>query len=206
MTSSLLPPGSSALERRLAQACSGISDLNVPLRDLWNPWKCPAKFLPYLAWAFSVDRWEETWTETAKRQAVSDAFWIHQRKGTVAAVKRVIQGLGYSMTLEEWWKVADPAGTFRLEIDLNEIGITEPMIAELERIIGDAKPVSRHISQLTLSASAYGTAHIGAAIADGEVITVYPPGYEPDDSIYFDSTANYDETYYYTGNKYGKSE
>ncbi|MFC5755103.1 phage tail protein I, partial [Actinomadura rugatobispora] len=93
MTSSLLPPGSSALERRLAQACSGISDLNVPLRDLWNPWKCPAKFLPYLAWAFSVDRWEETWTETAKRQAVSDAFWIHQRKGTVAAVKRVIEGL-----------------------------------------------------------------------------------------------------------------
>ncbi|WP_308906556.1 phage tail protein I, partial [Klebsiella pneumoniae] len=70
MTSSLLPPGSSALERRLAQACSGISDLNVPLRDLWNPWKCPAKFLPYLAWPFSVDRWEHTWTETAKRQAV----------------------------------------------------------------------------------------------------------------------------------------
>ncbi|SBX00355.1 tail protein I [Klebsiella pneumoniae] len=202
----MLPPGSSALERRLAQACSGISDLNVPLRDLWNPWKCPAKFLPYLAWAFSVDRWEENWTETAKRQAVSDAFWIHQRKGTVAAVKRVIEGLGYSMTLNEWWEVADPAGTFRLEIDLKDIGITEQMIAELERIIGDAKPVSRHISQLTLSASAYGTAHIGAAIADGEVITVYPPGYEPDDSIYFDSTAYYDETYYHTGNKYGKSE
>lgn len=199
MTSSLLPPGSSALERRLAQACSGISDLNVPLRDLWNPWKCPAKFLPYLAWAFSVDRWEENWTETAKRQAVSDAFWIHQRKGTVAAVKRVIEGLGYSMTLEEWWEVADPAGTFRLEIDLNEIGITEPMIYELERIIGDAKPVSRHISQLTLSASTYGPANIGAAVFDGDVITVYPPGYKPDDSIYYDATAHYDENYQYSG-------
>lgn len=196
---SLLPPGSSALERRLAQACSGISDLNVPLRDLWNPWKCPAKFLPYLAWAFSVDRWEETWTETAKRQAVSDAFWIHQRKGTVAAVKRVIEGLGYSMTLNEWWEVADPAGTFRLEIDLNEIGITEPMITELERIIGDAKPVSRHISQLTLSASAYGSAYIGAAICDGEVITVYPPGYESDDSIYYDAAVIYDGNYHYSG-------
>ncbi|HBQ5852061.1 phage tail protein I [Klebsiella pneumoniae] len=200
MSSSLLPPGSSALERRLAQACSGISDLNVPLRDLWNPWKCPAKFLPYLAWAFSVDRWEENWTETAKRQAVSDAFWIHQRKGTVAAVKRVIEGLGYSMTLEEWWEVADPAGTFRLEIDLNEIGITEPMIYELERIIGDAKPVSRHISQLTLSAGAYGVAHIGMAVADGEIITVYPPGYEPNDSINYDGIAYYNASYYYTGN------
>lgn len=196
---SLLPPGSSALERRLAQACSGISDLNVPLRDLWNPWKCPAKFLPYLAWAFSVDRWEETWTETAKRQAVSDAFWIHQRKGTVAAVKRVIEGLGYSMTIEEWWEVADPAGTFRLEIDLNDIGITEPMIYELERIIGDAKPVSRHISQLTLSVSIQGIASIGVVAFDGEVISVYPPGYTPDDSIYFDGEARYDSNFYFSG-------
>ncbi|VFZ55739.1 phage tail protein I [Klebsiella pneumoniae] len=199
MTSSLLPPGSSALERRLAQACSGISDLNVPLRDLWNPWKCPAKFLPYLAWAFSVDRWEETWTETAKRQAVSDAFWIHQRKGTVAAVKRVIEGLGYSMTLEEWWKVADPAGTFRLEIDLNEIGITEPMIYELERIIGDAKPVSRHISQLTLSVSIQGVACVGAAMTDGEVITVFPSGYKPDDSIYYNGLVHFDKNTYFSG-------
>ncbi|HCI4237313.1 TPA: phage tail protein I [Klebsiella pneumoniae] len=199
MTSSLLPPGSSALERRLAQACSGISDLNVPLRDLWNPWKCPAKFLPYLAWAFSVDRWEETWTETEKRQAVSDAFWIHQRKGTVAAVRRVIETLGYSMTLQEWWKVADPPGTFRLEIDLNEIGITEPMIYELERIIGDAKPVSRHISQLTLSVSTKGLASVGCAILDGEDITIYPAGYTPDESIYYDGQAHYDGNYHFSG-------
>ncbi len=192
MTSSLLPPGSSTLERRLAQACSGISDLNVPLRDLWNPWKCPEKFLPYLAWAFSVDRWEETWTETAKRQAVSDAFWIHQRKGTVAAVKRVIEGLGYSMTLEEWWEVADPAGTFRLEIDLHEIGITEPMITELERIIGDAKPVSRHIYQLTLSNGIRGMMWGGSASCDGEVITVYPKGYKPDGIYMYDGTIFYD--------------
>lgn len=54
---SLLPPGSSPLERRLAQTCSGISDLQVSLRDLWNPATCPIRFLPYLAWAFSVDRW-----------------------------------------------------------------------------------------------------------------------------------------------------
>ncbi|MFI9662402.1 phage tail protein I [Klebsiella michiganensis] len=197
MMNSLLPPGSSALERRLAKACSGISDLNVPLRDLWNPWKCPVKFLPYLAWAFSVDRWEETWTETAKRQAVSDAFWIHQRKGTVAAVKRVIEALGYTMTIEEWWKIADPAGTFRLEIELNEVGITEPMIYELERIISDAKPVSRHISQLKLSASTSGVVNIGAAIFDGEVTTVYPHGYIADDSIYYDAAAFYSGNYHF---------
>lgn len=192
--------GSSVLEQRAAAACAFISDLSVPLRDLWNPWRCPVKFLPYLAWAFSVDRWEETWSETVKRQAVSDAFWIHQRKGTVAAVRRVIETLGYSITLQEWWTVADPAGTFRLTVDLNDIGITEPMIKELERIIGDAKPVSRHISQLTLSASAYGTAHIGAAMVDGEVITVYPQNYSPDGSIYYDGQAYFDGSYLFSEN------
>ncbi|HBX3784857.1 TPA: phage tail protein I, partial [Klebsiella pneumoniae subsp. pneumoniae] len=88
MTSSLLPPGSSALERRLAQACSGISDLNVPLRELWNPWKCPASFLPYLAWAFSVDSWDESWSEQEKRTVISESFRLHQHKGTIAAIRR----------------------------------------------------------------------------------------------------------------------
>ncbi|MCQ8439232.1 phage tail protein I [Klebsiella pneumoniae] len=191
--------GSSLLEQRAAAACASISDLSVPLRDLWNPWKCPVKFLPYLAWAFSVDRWEETWSETEKRQAVSDAFWIHQRKGTVAAVRRVIETLGYSMTLQEWWKVADPAGTFRLEIDLNDIGITESMIKELERIIGDAKPVSRHISQLTLSLSVTALASIGTAFIDSEVITVYPPEYVPDGGIYYDGQQHYSGNVYFLG-------
>ncbi|EWD01093.1 hypothetical protein X657_4214 [Klebsiella pneumoniae NB60] len=199
MNNSLMAIGSSLLEQRAAAACASISDLSVPLRDLWNPWKCPVKFLPYLAWAFSVDRWEETWSEMVKRQAVSDAFWIHQRKGTVAAVRRVIETLGYSMTLQEWWEVADPAGTFRLEIDLNDIGITESMIKELERIIGDAKPVSRHISQLTLSVSIQGTAYIGAAMTDGEVITVFPSGYKPDDGIYYDGMARFDKNTYFAG-------
>ncbi len=199
MNNSLMANGSSLLEQRAAAACASISDLSVPLRDLWNPWKCPVKFLPYLAWAFSVDRWEETWSETEKRQAVSDAFWIHQRKGTVAAVRRVIETLGYSMTLQEWWKVADPAGTFRLEIDLNDIGITESIIKELERIIGDAKPVSRHISQLTLSLSVTALASIGTAFIDSEVITVYPPEYVPDGGIYYDGQQHYSGNVYFSG-------
>ncbi|HEN4834241.1 phage tail protein I [Klebsiella pneumoniae] len=189
--------GSSVLEQRAAEACAVISDLSVPLRDLWNPWRCPVKFLPYLAWAFSVDRWEETWSETEKRQAVSDAFWIHQRKGTVAAVRRVIETLGYSMTLQEWWEVADPAGTFRLEVDLNDIGITESMIKELERIIGDAKPVSRHLSQITIATKSQGVAYIGAAAFVGDEISVYPPGYKPDESIHYDGLIFHDGNYQY---------
>lgn len=171
---SLLPPGSSSLERRAAQACAGISDLNVPLRDLWNPARCPVKFLPYLAWAFSVDRWDEKWTETEKRKAVTDAFYIHRRKGTIAAIRRVVAPLGYLIEVHEWWDFGDPAGTFRLVIGVLDQGITEEMYLELERVINDARPVSRHLIGMTLIQNVPGTLFIGAATIDGDVITVYP--------------------------------
>ncbi|CAI1626083.1 MAG: phage tail protein I [Serratia liquefaciens] len=196
---SLLPSGSTPLERRAAEACAGISDLNTPLRDLWNPDRCPVKFLPYLAWAFSVDRWDEKWTPAEKRKAVKDAFYIHRRKGTIAAIRRVIEAMGYSMSIAEWWQVADPRGTFRLTIDVNDVGITEEIVRELERLIGDARPVSRHIAQLSISTRTTGDIYIAAAINDGNIITVYPANYQPNDSIHYDGMPHYDGNYYYSG-------
>lgn len=197
---SLLPPGSSPLERRAAEACAAVSDLNVPLRDLWNPDKCPIVFLPYLAWAFSVDRWDEKWPAAEKRKAVKDAFYIHRRKGTVAAIRRVIENMGYWMSIEEWWQVADPAGTFRLVIDVNDVGITDETVNELERLVGDAKPVSRHISQLNIRTVTRGKIYGAVASYCGEILTVYPRGETPEMHIYYDGKIKHSGHYFYTGN------
>ncbi|CAI2535206.1 Bacteriophage P2-related tail formation protein [Serratia liquefaciens] len=203
--SSVLPPGSSALERRAAEACSVGMDLNVPLRDLWNPARCPVKFLPYLAWAFSVDRWDEDWPEAEKRKAVSDAFYIHRRKGTVAAIRRVIENMGYAMSIAEWWEVADPAGTFRLTIDVNDIGITEEMVSELERLIGEAKSASRHIAQLSISTQTSGNIYAAASAFDGDIVTIYPSGYEPKVEIKYNSLPDFGGNYRYSGESYDEN-
>lgn len=174
MSNSLLPPGSSALERRLAQACRSISGLNVPLRDLWNPDTCPVNFLPYLAWAFSVDRWDESWAESVKRKVVKDAFYIHQHKGTVSAIRRVVEPLGYLIRVIEWWKTNDVPGTFRLDVGVLDTGITEEMYHELERVIADAKPCSRHLIGLSITLDANGTVPVAVASYDGDELTVYP--------------------------------
>lgn len=174
MSNSLLPPGSSALERRLAQACSGISGLNVPLRDLWNPDTCPVNFLPYLAWAFSVDRWDESWAESVKRKVVKDAFYIHQHKGTVSAIRRVVEPLGYLIRVIEWWKTNDVPGTFRLDVGVLDTGITEEMYHELERVIADAKPCSRHLIGLSITLDANGTVPVAVTSYSGDELTVYP--------------------------------
>lgn len=117
---SLLPPGSSALECRLAQSCSGISELQVPLRGLWNPATCPVSFLSYLVWAFSVDRWDESWAEIVNRRVVQDAFYIHQHKGTTSAVRRVVEPFGFLIRILEWWQTNEAPGTFRLDIGVQD--------------------------------------------------------------------------------------
>ncbi|ENS3353965.1 phage tail protein I [Salmonella enterica] len=171
---SLLPPGSSPLERRLAQTRSGISDLQVSLRDLWNPATCPIRFLPYLAWAFSVDRWDESWTESVKRRVVLDAFYIHQHKGTTSAVRRVVEPFGFLIRIIEWWQTGETPGTFRLDIGVQDHGITEDTYLELERLISDAKPCSRHMTGMSINMQTSGPYWVGAASYLGEEITVYP--------------------------------
>lgn len=189
--------GSSVLEQRAAAACAVISDLTVPLRDLWNPETCPVKFLPYLAWAFSVDRWDENWSEAEKRSVIGEAFWLHQRKGTVAAIRRVIEKMGYALTLEEWWNVADPAGTFRLEVDINDIGITPLMLDELNRLINDAKPVSRHISRMNIASVTLGPVSVGTSSGCGEIISVYPEEYQPEDNFLYNGVIFHDGNFNY---------
>lgn len=171
---SLMPLGSSPLERRLAQSCSGISGLQVQLRDLWNPATCPVCFLPYLAWAFSVDRWDENWAESVKRQVVQDAFYVHQRKGTISAVRRVVEPFGFLIRILEWWQTNEAPGTFRLDIGVQDQGITEETYLELERLISDAKPCSRHLIGMSINLQTSGPYWVGAGTYIGEEITVYP--------------------------------
>lgn len=174
MNDRLLPSGSTQLEVAAAQALSKIGNLSVPLRDLWDPDSCPLKLLPYLAWAFSVDRWDENWTEQAKRSAVRAAWFVHKHKGTIGALRRVVEPLGYLIRVTEWWQTNDIPGTFRLDVGVLETGITEEMYQELERLIADAKPCSRHLIGLSINLDVSGNFYIAAATYDGEELTVYP--------------------------------
>lgn len=55
-----------------------------------------------------------------------------------------------------------------------ETGITEEMYYEMERLIADAKPTSRHLIGLNIIQDVPGYLHTGALTYDGDIITVYP--------------------------------
>ncbi|STJ83354.1 tail protein [Escherichia coli] len=138
--SRLLPTGSSPLEVAAAKACAEIEKTPVSIRELWNPDTCPANLLPWLAWSFSVDRWDDKWPEATKRAVIRDAYSFNCHKGTIGAIRRVVEPLGYLIEVREWWQLNEEPGTFRIVVGVLEQGITEEMYQELERLVADAKP------------------------------------------------------------------
>lgn len=172
---SLLPLNSTLLERAIEAATDGQTD--IPLRTLYNPDKCPVAYLPLLAWAWSVDRWDNNWSEAVKRSVIRSSFFVHAHKGTVGALRRVVEPLGYLIDVQHWYETTPMGvpGTFALKVGVLETGITEEMYAELERLIDDAKPVSRHLTGLAISLESTGAINIFASAYDGDEIDVYPP-------------------------------
>ena len=173
--SSLLPINATPLERALAAVSTG--DTAIVLRTLYNPDTCPAHLLSQLAWAWSVDRWDSSWSETVKRNAIKASFFIHARKGTIGALRRVVEPLGYLIEVVEWWQTEPQGepGTFALKVGVMETGISEATYQELTQLIDDAKPLSRHMSGLAISLETAGTIAYGAFVEQGEELDVYPP-------------------------------
>ncbi|MCK3658545.1 phage tail protein [Pasteurellaceae bacterium Pebbles2] len=95
MNKSLLPIGSTPLERKLSHTFAVISDIPVPINLLWQAKHCPVELLPWLAWSVSVDEWDEDWAEEDKRNAILDSIHIHKIKGTVSSIRRVLASAGY---------------------------------------------------------------------------------------------------------------
>ncbi|PLA98018.1 phage tail protein I, partial [Escherichia coli] len=172
--SRLLPTGSSPLEVAAARACAEIEKTPVSIRELWNPDTCPANLLPWLAWSFSVDRWDDKWPEATKRAVIRDAYFIHCHKCTIGSIRRVVEPLGYLIEVREWWQLNEEPGTFRIVVGVLEQGITEEMYQELERLVADAKPASRHLTGLAISLSTTGNIFAGAGCYHGDALTVYP--------------------------------
>ena len=171
-----LPPNTTQLERAVALCCAKLAEIPVPIRNLHNPDRCPLEFLPLLAWACSVDRWDDTWAESVKRGAIKASYYIHKHKGTIAAVRRVVESLGYLIKITEWWQATPPAtrGTFRLDVGVLDSGITDDMFMEMERLIADAKPLSRHLTGLAIYLETRGSISVGVHAQHGDEMTVYP--------------------------------
>jgi len=170
MSTSLLPPNASDLERAVEAATARLVAPSV--HTLWDPWACPLHLLPWLAWAVGVKEWVDGWPEDTQRQSIASAMQIARRRGTVWAVREALRAAGYAdARVEEGLPVLRHDATqlrdgtetygsgnrwamFRLIADIGEDkGVGGAELARLLRLVDDAKPVRSELREVVYQAS-----------------------------------------------------
>ncbi|UIJ38730.1 phage tail protein I [Desulfobaculum bizertense] len=172
----LLPPNATPAERAFSEATTRIDRIPVPIARLYNPDDCPVEFLPWLAWALSVDAWESSWSEAQKRRAVKNAIWIHKHKGTRGAVERAVQTLGYRIRILEWWQERPKAErfTFSIDIEVDDRGVSPELFSSLTRVVNKAKNTRSHLRGFQVAESVRSECPAAGAFQQGTDLTVYP--------------------------------
>ncbi|KVU44757.1 phage tail protein [Burkholderia ubonensis] len=136
----LLPPNATMLETRTAAALAAVDALPIPIRDYWNPDRCPSALLPYLAAEVSVDGWELAESDDARRALIRGAIQLHQKRGTPWAVREVIRRLGFGeVTIVEGRRVRRRDGS----VTYNGDYVHGRETAWAEYIVKLSRPITR---------------------------------------------------------------
>ncbi|HHC7130662.1 TPA: phage tail protein I [Vibrio parahaemolyticus] len=74
-------------------------------------------FLPWLAWWFRVDAWDDNWSDERKRESISSALILRKYKGTIWAVERALELSLFEATVVPWYSMVPEGerGTFRID-------------------------------------------------------------------------------------------
>jgi phage tail P2-like protein len=172
--SELLPPNATTAEVAMSGAVARMSNVPVPVRDVWDAETCPASVLPWLAWAFSVDQWDSSWTEAQKRATIAASVSVHRYKGTIGAVREAIAALGVDVDIQEWYRQAPPGApyTFGLTLNASQVGATQAQLLKLLDVVDGSKNLRSHLTSVAESITSEARAFVGGVVLMGSEITV----------------------------------
>ena len=166
--SELLPPNSTALERRLATTNARITGIPVDIATLVSADLIPLSFLPWLAWHLSVTSWNDSWSEQTKRSRIKTAIRTARIRGTATAVRQVCASFGANVAMREWFETTPRGkpGTFEIVMTAGTADGAPPTAECVAEVIADVNAVKRgtaHFS-FTQGFAANGRVSVGAAM------------------------------------------
>ncbi|EKK1679657.1 TPA: phage tail protein I [Escherichia coli] len=178
----LLPPPPLASDERFSILANiaaerfaqlDLTALMVYLVDLVD-----ASALPALAEQFHVqglEGWLFTTDEREKRELIKQAIELHKYKGTIWAVRRVLEIISLPGTISEWFEYGGKAYFFKVDIELVDKGMDENLFNDLVELIHEYKNTRSKLEALIvwiINQSAIPV--IGCALYGGELTTVLP--------------------------------
>ncbi|MDA4982286.1 phage tail protein I [Acinetobacter baumannii] len=183
----LLPPNTTAFEKKIVETTAKTTELNTNLSSLIRVDDAPADFLSILAWQFSVDRWQDDWSDEVKRAQIKNSIKVHTYKGTNFALRSIVESFGYSLTIHEWWQESpmNEPGTFQITIETNGRALTEKTSKTLVELLQDAKPLTRELKGIEINViNVQGETNVACGCYGGDDVTIYPKVDDPNSVMY----------------------
>lgn len=174
----ILPSNASAVERAIDRVFADHLE-SVPVDRIFNQWdphKCPLSLLGWLAWAVSVDDWNNDWPEDVKRNVIANTIDAHRIKGTESGLNAALSALALPTRIREWTE--DPQTrvphTFAMEVELAERGVNVKDLNEIVRVATNAKNARSQFSGVTLISRRISHLFFAAAARITTRITIAP--------------------------------
>ncbi len=103
------------------------------IRSLFDPMTCPVELLPWLAYALSVDVWNDRWPEQTKRAVCANSLNVHLHKGTLGGIEHALGALGVRAEIVEWWQAKPEAEPGTMEVTM---WVHDNILSDAEVLIG----------------------------------------------------------------------
>ena len=124
-TQDLLPINATTLERSLSIACTRLHKIPTNVNQVWDAlWDKQQleqfeTLAPWLAWALSVNFWQEGWSLEQKQLAISQSMQAHTSRGSLKAVADAVNTVlslhsptlndfSKAFSIKEWWQQEEP--------------------------------------------------------------------------------------------------
>jgi len=171
-------PQVQALSTALDQALQALPALLNGARMLSDISEQPEAMLDSLAWQFHVDEYQGSYALEIKRQLIAQSVYIHQHRGTPAAVQAVISIIfGPGAVLQEWFDYAGDPYHFRILCPSSPAPWSDSDIHDqIVALINRAKNVRSVMDALLVSTEIDRPIYVGGAVLVSKYIEVVQHG------------------------------
>ena len=145
---------------------SGLSDLVLIYSRIDE---LPEDMLDILAYDFHCDWYDASYPVDIKRRLLKSNVIIHKRLGTKYAVERALTDIYQSAAVQEWFEYDGNPYFFKVNVTVNQYGISEEQIKDLVAKMWFYKNLRSHCDGFfySLKANAPATVWAGATLTYG---------------------------------------
>lgn len=149
-------------------------------------------FLPWLAWWFRVDTWDDAWSIERKREVVKNGLILYKYKGTIWAVERALSLTGFDPKLTVWHQMQPQGekGTFLVEATQENGGLTQKDYENVVTLVESNKQGSQTWRMVVRNPISRGGIYAGVTVRSRKRITTrnYPINQPVSGGVYHATT------------------